>query len=133
VLTRHAALAGILLSALTACATPPEPAAPPPNTLTHGNVQLTLKAGETTQAAVLEAFGAPNVTTIDASGQEVWTYQRHATVSQRSSNRNYWTVVLLGGSANADGFEQTQRTMTLLVRFDANKIVSDFRSRAAEF
>jgi outer membrane protein assembly factor BamE (lipoprotein component of BamABCDE complex) len=133
VLTRHAALAGILLSVLTACATPPEPAPPPPNTLTHGNVQLNLKAGETTQAAVLEAFGAPNVTTIDASGQEVWTYQRHATVSQRSSNRNYWTVVLLGGSANADGFEQTQRTMTLIVRFDANKIVSDFRSRAAEF
>jgi outer membrane protein assembly factor BamE (lipoprotein component of BamABCDE complex) len=133
VLTRHAALAGILLSLLAACATPPEPSPPPPNTLTHGNVQLNLKPGETTQAAVLEAFGAPNVTTLDASGQEVWTYQRHATVSRRSSNRNYWTVVLLGGSASADGFEQTQRTMTLIVRFDANKIVSDFKSRAAEF
>jgi outer membrane protein assembly factor BamE (lipoprotein component of BamABCDE complex) len=135
VLTRHATLAGILVLALGACVTPktPEPAATSPNPLTHGNVQLNLKAGETTQAQVLEAFGAPNVTTVGASGEEIWTYQRHATVSQSSSKRNYWTVVLLGGSASADGFEQTQRTMTLIVRFDARKIVSDFRSRSAEF
>jgi hypothetical protein len=133
VLIRHA-LAGILLLALGACATPPppEPTAGS-NPLTHGNVQLNLKAGETTQAQVLEVFGAPNVTSIDASGEEVWTYQRHATVSRHSSQRNYWTVVLLGGSGNADGFEQTQRTMTLIVRFDTRKIVSDFRSRSSEF
>ena len=101
--------------------------------LTHGNVQLALRIGKTTQTDVLETFGAPNVTTIDGSGQEVWTYQRHATVSEHGSSRSYWTVVLLGGSSAADGFEQTQRTMTLMIRFDANKVVSDFRSRSAEF
>ncbi len=134
-LIRHAALAGILLLALDACVTPPSPPEPAAgsNPLTHGNVQLNLKTGATTQAQVLEVFGAPNVTTIDASGQEVWTYQRHATVSRHSSQRKYWTVVLLGGSGNADGFEQTQRTMTLIVRFDARKIVSDFGSRSSEF
>jgi hypothetical protein len=132
--TRHAIPAGLLILALAGCAAPPrDPPATSPNPLTHGNVQLNLKAGETTQAEVLEAFGAPNVTTIDASGEEIWTWQRHATVSRHSSNRNYWTVVLLGGSSNADGFEQTQRTMTLIVRFDAHKIVSDFRSRNSEF
>jgi outer membrane protein assembly factor BamE (lipoprotein component of BamABCDE complex) len=101
--------------------------------LTHGNVQLALRVGETTQTDVLETFGAPNITTIDGSGQEVWTYQRHAQITQHGSVRNYWTVVLIGGSAHAEGFEQNQRTMTLMIRFDANKVVSDFRSRSAEF
>ena len=101
--------------------------------LTHGNVQLNLHVGETTQTQVLEAFGAPNITSIDGSSQEVWTYQRQATVAESSSVRNYWTIVLAGGSSQASGFEQTQRTMTLIIKFDANKVVADFRSRSSEF
>lgn len=101
--------------------------------LTHGNVQMNIKKGETTQTQVLEAFGAPNITSIDATGQEVWTYQRAATVAQTSSSSNYWTVILAGGSNTAAGFEQTQRTMTLIIKFDERKVVSDFRSRSSEF
>ena len=91
------------------------------------------KEGETTQTQVIEAFGAPNITSIDGSGQEVWTYQRHATVAQSSSSSNYWTIILVGGDSHAAGFEQTQRTMTLIIKFGANKVVSDFRSRYSEF
>jgi outer membrane protein assembly factor BamE (lipoprotein component of BamABCDE complex) len=101
--------------------------------LTHGNVQLNLHVGETTQTQVLEAFGAPNITSIDGSNQEVWTYQRQATVAQSSSVSNYWTIVLAGGSAKASGFEQTQRTMTLIIKFGPDKVVTDFRSRSSEF
>lgn len=101
--------------------------------LTHGNVQLKLKIGETTQIQVLEAFGAPNITTVDGANQEVWTYQRQATVSQAASSANYWTIALAGGSSGAAGFEQTQRTMTLIIKFDSGNVVSDFRSRSSEF
>jgi hypothetical protein len=96
-------------------------------------VQLNLHVGETTQTQVLEAFGAPNITSIDGSNQEVWTYQRQATVAESSSVNNYWTIVLFGGSAKASGFEQTQRTMTLIIKFGPDKVVSDFRSRSSEF
>jgi outer membrane protein assembly factor BamE (lipoprotein component of BamABCDE complex) len=113
---------------------PPMPQRPDKNSdLTHGNVQLNLHVGETTQTQVLEAFGAPNITSMDGSSQEVWTYQRQATVAESSSVNNYWTIILTGGSARASGFEQTQRTMTLIIKFDANKVVSDFRSRSSEF
>jgi hypothetical protein len=41
---------------------------------------------------------------------------------------------LLGGqSRQASGLEQTQRTMTLIIKFDDKKTVSDFRSRSSEF
>ena len=131
---RMVSFLGLVMIGLAGCAqTPPTPVTTRNSELTHGNVQLSIKKGETTQTQVLEVFGAPNITSIDASGQEVWTYQRHATVSQGTSSSNYWTVVLAGGSNSAAGFEQSQRTMTLIIKFDERKIVSDFRSRSSEF
>lgn len=119
---------------LGACAPlPTKPVTTRNSELTHGNVQLNLKVGETSQAQVIEVFGAPNITTIDGSGQEVWTYQRAATVSQSTSSNGFWTILLAGESQGAAGFEQTQRMMTLIIKFNQNKVVSDFRSRSSEF
>lgn len=97
------------------------------------DVQLNLQVGQTSKAEVLEKFGAPNITTRDASGSEVWSYQRHATVSQSSSSANFWTILLVGGGSSAAGFSETSRTMTLIIKFDKRDIVSDFRSRSSDF
>jgi len=101
--------------------------------LTHGNVQMNIKVGDTTQTEILEVFGAPNITTIDGTGKEVWTYQRTAQVSQSSSSSNYWTVILIGGDSSVSGLETSSRMITLIIKFDANKVVSDFSSRASNF
>lgn len=103
------------------------------NRLTHGQVQLTLKKGITTQNEVLEIFGSPNITTIDSSGHEVWTYQRHATVEKSNSSNVYGTIILFGGGSKAAGFEQSSRTMTLIIKFDENKKVADFKSMSTSF
>ena len=118
---------------LVACATPPAPVDQRNSALTQGNVQLNLAVGKTTKAEVLEKFGAPNITTRDGNGVEVWSYQRHATVSQSSSASNYWTILILGGASDASGFSQTSRTATLIIKFDKNDVVSDFQSRMSEF
>lgn len=101
--------------------------------LTQGNVQMNVKVGETSKAQILEVFGAPNITTRDGSGQEVWSYQRHASISQSSSSSSFWTVLLAGGGKSASGFSETMRTMTLIIKFGPNDIVSDFRSRTSDF
>ena len=101
--------------------------------LTQGNVQLNVKVGETTKAQILEVFGAPNITTRDGSSQEVWSYQRHATVSQSTSRESFWTVLLAGAGSSASGFSQTMRTMTLIIKFRSDDVVSDFRSRSSDF
>jgi len=101
--------------------------------LTHGNVQLTLKKGVTTQLEVLEKFGAPNITTIDAAGNEVWTYQKQATVAKSESSSAYGTIILLGGSSKTSGFEQSSRSMTLIIKFDEDKKVYDFKSMYSSF
>lgn len=40
---------------------------------TQGNAQLILKQCVSTQAEVLEKFGALNLATVDSAGNEVWT------------------------------------------------------------
>jgi outer membrane protein assembly factor BamE (lipoprotein component of BamABCDE complex) len=121
------------LAALSGCATTPGPVDQRNSALTQGNVQLNLKVGATTKTEVLEKFGSPNITTRDGAGQEVWSYQRMATVSQSSSSSSYWTILLAGESKSADGFAQSSRTMTLIIKFDSKDVVSDFRSRTSDF
>ncbi len=118
---------------LAGCVATPSPVSERNSQLTQGNVQMNLQVGTTTKANVLETFGAPNVTTRDGGGQEVWTYQRQAQVSQSSSKSGYWTVILAGGSSDAAGFESTSRMITLIIKFDENDVVTDFRSRTSNF
>lgn len=125
-------LVGSLLS-LSACASVEGPVDQRNSALTQGNVQLTVKVGETSKADILDSFGSPNITTRDSSGSEVWSYQRHATVSQSNSSSNFWTVLLLGGGSSANGFSQSTRTITLVIKFNQDDIVSDFRSRSSDF
>jgi outer membrane protein assembly factor BamE (lipoprotein component of BamABCDE complex) len=122
------------LSALAACATvTPGPVDQRNSAFTQGNVQLNLQVGRTTKADVLDKFGSPNITTRDGAGQEVWSYQRMATVSQSTSSSSYWTILLTGQGKSADGFSQSSRSVTLIIKFDSHDVVSDFRSRTSDF
>ena len=97
--------------------------------LTQGNVQMHVVRGETTKSQVLEVFGAPNLTTRDGAGLEVWTYERSA--REAKSNEAFWTVVLAGQSSS--GFEESSRNMILIIKFDAKDVVNDFSSRQSSF
>ncbi|QXQ08600.1 hypothetical protein KX816_14690 [Sphingosinicellaceae bacterium] len=115
------------------------------NTLTHGMVQMNLHIGTTTQTDVAEAFGSPNIMTIDGLGQEVWIYDRQATVSSSSASGFSIGMLVGGGGGGAGGGAglgfgsaknksiQTQRTMTLIIKFGSDKRVIDFKSRSSSF
>ena len=118
---------------LGGCATTSQPVTQRNSQLTQGNVQMNLVVGKTTKAEVLENFGAPNITTRDGAGREVWTYQRAAQVSQSSSQSGYWTIIFGGQSSNTTGFESSSQMITLIIKFDKNDVVTDFRSRTSNF
>ncbi|MEG3153381.1 hypothetical protein [Sphingomonas sp. RB1R13] len=118
---------------LSGCATTPGPVDQRNSILTQGNVQMNLKLGVTTKNDVLNSFGSPNITTRDASGEEVWSYQRQASVEQSSSSSNYWSIFLTGESRSAAGLSSSSRMMTLIITFNKNDVVSDFRSRTSDF
>jgi len=101
--------------------------------LTQGNVQLVIKSGVTTKAQILEAFGAANVTTRDADGREVWTYQRSGQATESASQSGGWTILLAGQSGSSSGFQSSSRMMTLIIKFNSEDIVYDFNSRSSNF
>ncbi|MDC1163695.1 hypothetical protein OAS99_00895 [Candidatus Pelagibacter sp.] len=118
---------------LTGCVTAPEPLTKKNSELTQGMVQMNLEVGKTSKAEVVETFGAPNITTRDGDGNEVWTYQRQAQVNQSSSNSGFIFVIIAGKSSSASGFESSSRMMTLIIKFDNEDIVTDFKSRESNF
>ncbi len=118
---------------ISGCMSKVQPLTDRNSALTQGNVQLSVKVGTTTKSDILENFGSPNITTRDGSGKEVWTYQRSAQVSQSSSESGYWTILIVGEQGRSSGFESSSRMITLIIKFDSNDIVSDFRSRTSNF
>ena len=118
---------------ISGCMSKVQPLTDRNSALTQGNVQLSVKVGTTTKSDILENFGSPNITTRDGSGKEVWTYQRSAQVSQSSSESGYWTILIAGEQGRSSGFESSSRMITLIIKFDSNDIVSDFRSRTSNF
>ncbi|MCY4612939.1 MAG: hypothetical protein OXB94_04880 [Nitrospira sp.] len=125
-------IVGVVMT-LSACVAPPEPVTKRNSQLTQGNVQMNLIVGQTTKAQVLEKFGAPNITTRDGAEREVWTYQRAAQISQSSSQSGYWTIILAGQNSRSSGFESSSSMITLIIKFDQDDVVSDFRSRTSKF
>ena len=82
---------------------------------------------------MIEYFGSPNIITRDGAGREVWAYQRSARVSQSSSQSGAWSVILAGKSAETAGFVSTSRMITLIIKFNHNDVVADFKSRTSSF
>ena len=125
--------AALLMLPLLGCFPAPEPVTERNSTLTQGGVQMGLEVGRTTKAEVLEVFGAPNITTRNSSGREVWTYQRSAQVAQSSNQSGYWSILIAGQSGGSSGFASSSRMVTLIIEFDARDVVTDFRSRTSDF
>lgn len=94
---------------------------------------MNITVGKTTKAEILERFGAPNITTRDGSGFEVWTYQRAAQVSQSSAQSGYWTVIFGGGGSEKTGFESSSSMITLIIKYNNHDVVVDFNSRTSNF
>ena len=108
----------------------------PPDLLTQllaqGRIQEVLKVGTTTQAQIFDAFGSPNITTSDGSGNEIWSYQRISRVSNVNTSDAGWLQPLVAAEQISSS-AQSSRTLTLIIEFDKRNIVSDFRSRNSEY
>lgn len=96
--------------------------------ITVGTVQRQIKVGMSS-AEVIEALGSPNVVTTDEQRREVWVYDKIATDVAASSG--YWTIGLVGQSAGAAS--KSQRTLTIVIKFDADKKVRDFAYHSSKF
>jgi len=96
--------------------------------VTLGTAQRNLSKGMS-GAQVLDAMGSPNVVSTDELGREVWVYDKFATEVRASSSVGWWIV----GSGSSGAASRTQRTLTVIVKFDENKQVRDIAYHQSSF
>jgi outer membrane protein assembly factor BamE (lipoprotein component of BamABCDE complex) len=116
---------------LSACSSlPPDNA--PEDRVTVGTVQREIKVGQS-GADVIQILGSPNIVTTDEKRREVWVYDKISTEHMEASRSSYGTLILVGGSSKDAKSSTRQRTLTIVIKFDEQKMVRDFAYNYTQF
>ncbi len=108
--------------------------------LSVANVQREVNKGMS-GAEVIEALGSPNIISTDENGWEVWVYDKISTdVSYSRSSAGIIGLIfggsgggLGGGGLDSGASSKSQRTLTVIIKFDENKKVRDFAYHTSRF
>ena len=116
--------------------------------MTVGIVQKEIRKGMS-QADVAIALGSPNIVTNDGSGKETWIYDKIATEASYSTSSGgvsggvgagglAGSALILGGvgggySKSAGASSTTQKTLTVVIKFDGRRNVESFSYHASKF
>jgi outer membrane protein assembly factor BamE (lipoprotein component of BamABCDE complex) len=108
--------------------------------LTLGKAQREIKVGMST-AEVVQVMGSPNIVSTDEKRREVWVYDKISTqVAYSKSSAGIGGLVfgVVGGaigSASGEGGSsaRTQRTLTVIIKFDENSKVRDLSYHSTSF
>ncbi len=101
--------------------------------LTLGTVQREIRVGMSGEE-VVGALGAQNMVTTDEHRRESWVYDCIATQQAYSSSSGGANALFLAGVSGRTGASQTtQRTLTVIVKFDEARRVRDFSYRSSSF
>ena len=114
--------------------------------MTVGIVQKDIHVGMS-QADVAAALGSPNIVSKDSEGNQSWIYDKIATEVSYSRDSGgiaagaggligSWNMVLGGGagySKSAGATAQTQKTLTIVIKFDENSLVKTLSYHSSKF
>lgn len=112
--------------------------------LTVGKVQREIRVGMSS-ADVVSVLGSPNMLSTDDERREVWVYDKIATERVYSSSSGGINTLFLGfggnsaggvgggGSSSAGASSTSQRTLTVVIKFDKAGKVRDFAYHSSKF
>ena len=116
--------------------------------LTVGTVQREIREGMS-GAEVAQVLGSPNIVTTDEQRREVWVYDKISTTKAYSYSSGGVSTLVLGGgligsalvggavapsvSGGAGASSTSQRTLTVVIKFNEQKTVRDFAYHTSSF
>ena len=112
--------------------------------LTVGKVQREIRVGMSS-ADVVSILGSPNMLSTDDERREVWVYDKIATDRVYSNSSGGINTLFLGfggnsagllgggGNASAGASSTSQRTLTVVIKFDKSGKVRDFAYHSSKF
>jgi outer membrane protein assembly factor BamE (lipoprotein component of BamABCDE complex) len=110
----------------------PDPPTEKVDNLTVGKVQGEISVGMDA-ASVAEILGSPNIVTTDELRREVWIYDKVSSESVDTSNSFGGSIIILGGQTSQRQRSKTQRTLTIIIKYDEDKKVRDFAYNYSQF
>jgi hypothetical protein len=100
--------------------------------LTAGEVKRNIRIGMS-GAEVAEALGSPNIVTTDEERREVWIYDRVATERAYSTSEGGLFLILGAVSGQSGAARTSQKTMTVIIKFDDMGKVRDYAYHSSRF
>ena len=112
--------------------------------LTVGTVQKEIRVGMS-GAEVAGVLGSPNIVTTDEQRREAWVYDKISTEQAYSSTSGGMAALVLGGvspvaggvgagfNKSAGASSTTQKTLTIIIKFDEGGKVRDFAYHSSKF
>ncbi len=89
--------------------------------------------GKTSQAEILETFGAPDITTESEQKEDVWTYAKSSTKHDGTSTGIGALALFLpgplygvGGSFDKNESETATKSVSVIIKFNKKKIVRSY-------
>lgn len=105
---------------------------PPAEQFTLGNVQRKISKGMS-QADVAAALGSPNIVTKDAHGKEAWVYDKVAREVSYSHDQGGVWLILGAYNKEAGASRSSQRTLTVVIKFDDKGQVGNVTYHSSQF
>lgn len=112
--------------------THPDPPEQSAQNLTVGTVQREIKVGMPA-SEVAAILGSPNIVTTDAQRREEWIYDKVSSESVQTENTVGGGIIIFGGSSGQRQSSSTQRTLTIIIKFDEQKMVRDYSYNYSQF
>lgn len=129
-------MVSLIVLVLPSCATLTPQSVNAEEKLTVGTAQREIRIGMS-GADVISVLGSPNLVSTDAERREVWAYDRISTeIVQSDVKAGVWLLgssTLSGVSGGLKTATTSQRTLTIIVRFDAESRVRDFAYHSSRF
>ncbi len=125
---------------MAGCAASTRPDSASEERLTVGTAQREIRLGMS-GAELASSMGSPNIVSTDPERNEVWIYDRISTEYVRADQSAGALLIGVGGSAGGavggraskSKTTRTQRTLTVIVWFDAGGMVRDFSYHTSRF
>jgi outer membrane protein assembly factor BamE (lipoprotein component of BamABCDE complex) len=112
--------------------------------MTVGLVQKEIRVGMS-QTDVAEALGSPNIVTRDKNGKVSWVYDKIASEASYSKSNvsgvaggggttgNTLLLGLISGGYESGASSTTQKTLTVVIKFDQDHLVETFSYHSSKF
>lgn len=130
-----ATLIAISVLTVTACSTTysnQTAQTPAEQTLTVGKVQREIRLGMSS-AEVIAILGSPNIVTTDSDRRETWVYDKISSETAYSQNSVGGSILIIGGMSSSGSKSTTQKTLTVIIKFDEQSKVRDFAYHTSKF